>query len=103
MNSREDEEFREECLLGEINRLDGGCVNSPQNQRRDHATYRKSLFAVLCSEYSHVLEVLLGDAEPGGLVVPPLVVVVHGGQAGVAEGSAVIEEHSSVSILLILG
>ena len=30
---------------------------------------------------SHVLEVLLGDAEPGGLVVPPLVVVVHGGQA----------------------
>ena len=30
---------------------------------------------------SHMLEVLLGDAEPGGLVVPPLVVVVHRGQA----------------------
>ena len=38
-----------------------------------------------------MLEVLLGNLEPGGLVVPPLVVVVHGGQAGVAEGSAGIE------------
>ena len=40
---------------------------------------------------SRPFEILLGNLQPGGLVVPPLVVVVHGGQAGVAEGSAGIE------------
>ena len=35
-----------------------------------------------------MLEILLRDLEPCGLVVSPLVVVVHGSQAGVAEGGA---------------
>ena len=63
--------------------------DSPLALGQNHATYRKSLFAVLCSVYSHVLEVLLGNLKSGGLVVPPPVVVVHGGQAGVAEGGAI--------------
>ena len=48
-----------------------------------------------------MLEILLRDLEPCGLVVPPLVVVVHGSQAGVAEGGALQKSPAAVLAVAI--